>query len=422
MKKAIYCIFMSILILLCSCTAIGPSETAAPLSETAGTAQTEAQTTAPPETTAATTTTEYAPPLPTVISFIAAGDNLIHDNIYKEAGEIGNAANREGEYIFTPMYDPVAEMIKTADIAFINQETPLAGEEFGYSGYPQFNSPQSLGTNLEEIGFDIVNIANNHMLDRRAKGLTATMDFLDSTGLFQIGGYRNRADFDTPRIYEREGVKIALLSFTYGTNGINLDTGSELFIPQYSDGYSPDEELLREATEAAEAAADFTIVSMHWGWEGTYEINYEQKEAAQILCNAGADVIIGTHPHVIQNTEWIEDDNGNKTLVYYSLGNFISAQTPYYNMIGGLASFNIIKEDGKEAYAADPLYIPTMTYFDSDYRNSTVYTLEDFPEEMIKTHGRSSVRQMSKAQLVKTVTDNIDEEFLEDYYKKPETD
>jgi poly-gamma-glutamate synthesis protein (capsule biosynthesis protein) len=416
MKKLIYCIFIALSFLLSSCTAIGPEDdTAVP-----ETLQTQAATTAPPTetTTEATTTTVYTPPPPTVISFLAAGDNLIHDNIYKEAGEIANAANRSGEYIFTPMYEPVAELIEEADIAFINQETPLAGEDYGYSGYPQFNSPQSLGTDLESLGFDIVNIANNHMLDRRAKGLTGTMDFLDTTDLFQIGGYKDRADFDTPRIYECEGVKIALVSFTYGTNGINLDTGSDIFIPLYTDGYTVDEKLLREATEAAEAAADFTIVSMHWGWEGTYEINYEQKEAAQILCEAGADVIIGTHPHVIQNNEWLEAENGNKTLVYYSLGNFISAQTPYYNMIGGLASFNIIKEDGKEPYAADALYIPTMTYFDSDYRNSTVYTLEDFPEEMIKTHGRSSVREMSKEQLVRSVTDNIDGEFLSNYYKK----
>jgi poly-gamma-glutamate synthesis protein (capsule biosynthesis protein) len=414
MKKIIYCIFIAFSFLLSSCTAIGSAET----TEETFTLSASA-TTAPPETTTAqTTTTVYTPPPPTVISFLAAGDNLIHDNIYKEAGEIATAANRSGEYIFTPMYEPLADKILEADIAFINQETPLAGEDYGYSGYPQFNSPQSLGTDLESLGFDIVNIANNHMLDRRAKGLTGTMDFLDTTDLFQIGGYRDRADFDTPRVYECEGVKIALIGFTYGTNGINLDSNSDIFIPLYTDGYTVDEKLLREATEAAEAAADFTIVSMHWGWEGTYEINYEQKEAARILCEAGADVIIGTHPHVIQNNEWLEAENGNKTLVYYSLGNFISAQTPYYNMIGGLASFNIIKEDGKEAYAADALYIPTMTYFDSDFRSSTVYTLEDFPEELIKTHGRSSVREMSKEQLVRSVTDNIDEEFLSNYYKK----
>jgi poly-gamma-glutamate synthesis protein (capsule biosynthesis protein) len=314
------------------------------------------------------------------------------------------------------MYAPLRGMIAEADIAFINQETPLAGDSLRFSGYPMFNSPQALGQNLHDIGFDIFNIANNHMLDRHAEGLTGTMNFFRDNDIFQIGGYLDRADFDRPRIYEREGVKIAFLSFTYGTNGINLDSDSDIFIPLYTDGYDVDEELLVNAVKAAEEAADITIVSMHWGWEGTYTVNEDQKYTAQVLCDAGADVIIGTHPHVIQNAEWLTSETGGKTLVYYSLGNFISAQTPFYNMVGGLASFNIIKEDGKEAYAADPLYIPTMTYFDSNFRNTTVYTLEDFPEEMTATHGRSSVREKTKTDLIKSVKDNIDAEFLESYY------
>jgi poly-gamma-glutamate synthesis protein (capsule biosynthesis protein) len=423
MKNIVFCFILSFIFIISSCTAIGGGDAPAgggeitTVSASASTTEALAEASLASETLSRDLPAGAAPPpLPTVISFLAVGDNLIHDNIYKEAGEIAEAANRSGDYVFTPMYEPLRDTIENADIAFINQETPLAGEEFGYSGYPQFNAPQQLGTDLEEVGFDIVNIANNHMLDRRAKGLTATMDFLATTDMFQIGGYKNRADFDTPRIYEREGVKIAMLSFTYGTNGINLDSDSDIFIPQYSDGYTVDENLLRAATLRAEEAADFTIVSMHWGWEGTYEINDEQKKAAEILCAAGADVIIGTHPHVIQNTQWLTSENGNKTLVYYSLGNFISAQTPYYNMVGGMASFNIIK-DGDKVFATDPLFIPTMTYFDSNFRDSQVFSLEDFPEEMIKTHGRSSVREMTKAELVATVTDNIDPAFLEDYYK-----
>jgi poly-gamma-glutamate synthesis protein (capsule biosynthesis protein) len=423
MRKVLLCCILSVLIFICGCSPISSGETdihsdlfetAAESSDKTPEASGITATSSVPETTAETTV--YIKPAPVVISFLAAGDNLIHDNIYKEAGEIAAAMNKTGSYDFTPMYAPLADKIFEADIAFINQETPLAGESFGYSGYPQFNSPQMLGTDLQNVGFDVVNIANNHMLDRRAKGLIGTMDFLRDSKIFQIGGYLDRADFDRPRVYETEGVKIAFVSFTYGTNGINLDSDSDIFIPLYTDGINVDEELLTDTVKKAEAAADFTIVSMHWGWEGTYAINDEQRNAAKIMCDAGADVIIGTHPHVVQDTEWLTSENGNKTLVYYSLGNFISAQTPYYNMIGGLASFNIIKEDGKEAYAADALYIPTMTYFDSRFRNTTVYTLEDFPEDLIKTHGRSSVREMTKEQLVRSVTDNVNSDFLDDYY------
>ncbi|MDR0992554.1 MAG: CapA family protein [Ruminococcus sp.] len=418
MKKLVLCAVLSVLFIFCSCRSLqnpAPAENIETESETT-TAATTAETTAPVTTAPETTAPENTEPV--ILTFFAVGDNLIHDNIYKEASEIAVSKNEGREYDFTPFYEPIAFDIRNADIAFINQETPLAGKSYGYTGYPMFNSPQELGDDLQTLGFDVVNIANNHMLDRRAEGLLSTIDFLDGKDMLQIGGYENGYDYYKMRILEKDGIKIAFLSFTYGTNGIVLDKGSDIVIPQFSDGYTVDERMLKNAVALAESAGDVTIVSMHWGNENTFEISYEQKTAAKILNEAGADVIIGTHPHVIQTAEWLEAENGNRTLVYYSLGNVISAQTPLANMLGGIAEFRIIKNGSEPLYIGDEKLTPTMTYFNSNFRKTTVYKLEDFPEELVKTHGRSGVSSKSKEQIVQVIKDNIDCEFIADYYRE----
>jgi poly-gamma-glutamate synthesis protein (capsule biosynthesis protein) len=255
------------------------------------------------------------------------------------------------------------------------------------------------------------------MLDRRADGLLSTMSFLGGKDLLQIGGYENSEDYTKMRILERDGIKIVFLSFTYGTNGVVLDQGSDIFIPRFTDGYTIDERMLWNAVALAEAKGDLTIVSMHWGNENTFNISWEQEDAAKILNAAGADVIIGTHPHVVQTAEWLEAENGNRTLVYYSLGNVISAQTPLATMLGGMAEFRIVKNGAQPVYIADARLVPTITYFNTDFRETSVYKLEDFPEELVKTHGRPGVREKTKDEIVEIVKDNLNNEFLPEYYR-----
>jgi poly-gamma-glutamate synthesis protein (capsule biosynthesis protein) len=423
MKNAVFCGILLSLFLFCACHSLSsaedPKAESSVLSETASETTTVSETTTAPVTTAPETSSvpeTTAAGEPVVLTFTAVGDNLIHDNIYKEAGEIAAQKNEGREYDFTQFYEPISFDIINADIAFINQETLLAGKSYGYSGYPMFNSPQDLGLDLETLGFDVVNIANNHMLDRRADGLLSTMNFLGETDMLQIGGYKDTSDYCKMRVMEKDGIKIAFLSFTYGTNGVVLDRGSSIIIPRFTDGYTVDERMLKNAVALAEASGDVTIVSMHWGNENTFEVGWEQTTAAKILCDAGADAIIGTHPHVIQTAEWLESENGNRTLVYYSLGNVISAQTPLANMLGGMAQFRIIK-NGSDVYIADETLIPTMTYFNSNFRETTVYKLEDFPEELIKTHGRPGVSTKTKAEIVEVIKDNIDCEFLDEFYR-----
>ena len=324
------------------------------------------------------------------LSFIAAGDNVIHPCIYMDAERRAAAQVAAGEknirkYNFKPMYADVAEYIASFDLAFINQETLMAGEEFGYSGYPTFNSPRDLAYDLAEIGFDIVNIANNHMCDKGTAGLGATVDFWKGleaeVGVTMIGGYSDRDDFNTPRIIERDGVKIALIGYTEMTNGIRLSK-NEPFIPYTT------EDNISQQIAAAREAADIVIVSVHWGNENWNITTKEQKQLAKLFCDSGADVIIGHHPHVLQPIEWIESTNGKRSaLCIYSLGNFVSAMVSWENMVGGFFTFDIVKMSDGSCFIDSPAFVPTVFYYGPSYFNSHVYFLNDYTAEKAKTHG-----------------------------------
>ncbi len=315
------------------------------------------------------------------ISFLAAGDNVIHPCIYMDARNRATPETRA--YNFKPMYDDVADYIASFDLAFINQETLMCGGDVPLSGYPHFNSPQELGYDLLEIGFDIVGMANNHMCDKGASGLEATIDFWqseDMSGILMIGGYRNREDYDNIRIIEREGVKIAFLSYTYETNGLRLPLSSELVVP-----YINDDDIIRQC-KLAKDAADLVIASVHWGDENQTTPNAEQKRVAKLLADNGTDVILGHHPHVLQPIEWIETDRG-ETLCIYSLGNLLSAMQYWSNMVGGFFTFDIVAMSDGEIYIDSPEFIPTAFFYGPSYFNSHLYFLKDYPADVAKNHG-----------------------------------
>ncbi|MBQ8249645.1 MAG: CapA family protein [Clostridia bacterium] len=315
------------------------------------------------------------------ISFLAAGDNVIHPCIYMDAERRATAETRA--YDFKPMYADVIDYIASFDLAFINQETLMCGEGFELSGYPHFNSPQDLGRDLLDIGFDIVSIANNHMCDKGAKGLSATIDFWESeemSDILMIGGYRDREDYDNIRMIERDGVKIAFLAYTYDTNGLRLPVSSELVVP-----YINDNDIIRQC-ELAKNAADLVFVSIHWGEENISTPTAEQKRVAKLLADNGADVIIGHHPHVLQPIEWIETDHG-ETLCIYSLGNLLSAMQYWQNMVGGFLTFDIVAMSDGELTIESPEFIPTAFFYGPSYFNSHLYFLRDYPADVAKNHG-----------------------------------
>jgi len=343
------------------------------------------------------------------ITFLATGDNLIHPNIYTDAYYRGTAGK---EYDFLPMYENIADAVASVDYAFINQETVMAGEGYVNTGYPTFNSPQQLGLDLVEIGFDIIGMANNHMLDKGTAGLSSTMDFWDSCPVMTIGSYRDEADAQELRIIEEDGVKIAMLAYTYGTNGIVKPASSPLVVPYIDDA------LITSDIARAESEADFTMVSIHWGDENTQIPNSEQKRLAQLIADSGADIIIGHHSHTIQPIEIITASDGREVLCTYSLGNLVSGMARPVNQVGGLFTFRIVSDGNGGLCVDDPLFTPTVFYYGMDWYSTKLYYLDQYTEEIAATHGvQISGYTMTPDQAKAFVTGTIDAQYLPEYLR-----
>lgn len=343
------------------------------------------------------------------ISFLAAGDNVIHPNIYKDAERRAEKGS-EYKYNFLPVYEDIAPLVEGADIAFINQETLMGGEELGYSGYPRFNSPQDLGFQLKSLGFDVVNIANNHMCDKGETGLKNTIAFWKSLdGVTMIGGYENEEDFNTVRYIDCKGVRIALLSYTYGTNGLSLPSKSEMVVPYI------DKDVIKAQLEAAQSAGDLVFVSIHWGEENHFDTSAEQRELARFMAQNGADAIIGHHPHVVQAIEWLDGANG-KVLCVYSLGNLISGMANGYNMLGGLMTFDVVSDGTGRPHIENPLFIPTAFYYADSWYETKLYLLENYDASLSKTHGsRKHGKLTDREGMEQLLKKTIDRQFLPDW-------
>ena len=267
----------------------------------------------------------------TKASLVMVGDALLHSSVYKDAYV-------DGKYDFNSQLEFIKTIIQKYDLAFYNQETVLGGTELGLSDYPTFNSPQEFGDNMIDIGFNIVNLASNHTIDRGEKAIIKSCEYWDSKKdkVLSAGSYCSSDERDEIKIKEVNGIKYTMLSYTYGTNGIPVPSGKEYLVNLYSD------EQAKKDIEAVRDKVDLLLVSMHWGVEYQSTPTEEQKREANYLASLGVDVIIGTHPHVIQPITYIDD-----TLVIYSLGNFISAQDTdgdYNCMVELMSSIDIVKE------------------------------------------------------------------------------
>lgn len=267
------------------------------------------------------------------LTLIMAGDALLHAPVYNDA------KTQDGGYDFSPMLEILKPIIPHYDLAFYNQETILGGKELGLSTYPAFNSPQEFGDNMLALGFNLISLANNHTLDRGEKAVRSSLAYWRDKPALTAGSYESFQARNSPKILEKNGITYALLAYTYGTNGIPLPKGKEYLVNVYTKA------MLERDIKAIRSQVDFLIVSMHWGVEYEFEPSEEQKKYAKLLADLGVDLVIGTHPHVVQPAEYI----GN-TLVFYSLGNLISAQKGTNKRVGMLASVQIEKlKDGKVA-------------------------------------------------------------------------
>ncbi|MDR2143705.1 MAG: CapA family protein [Treponema sp.] len=327
----------------------------------------------------------------TVVTLLAAGDNLIHDIIYLAARTDGNS------YDFDPAYSRIKAIVEKADIAMVNQETALGGTALGLSGYPVFNSPQETGTALANAGFDVVNHASNHTMDRGEKAVTATMDFWDTFNenreekVTYLGIFRSGEDRETKKsIITKKGISFGFLSYTYGLNGFSLPAGKDWLVGLIDTG------VMAREIDALRPDCDILVVSMHWGDEFRHSANETQKELAAFMAEHKVDLVIGHHPHVTQGCEIIPRPDGKTLTCYYSLGDLLShTQTGSSpdTMLGAMAWITV-KKRGPAAESVVSVTgagaIPTVCHYGKERRPAfTVYPLWDYTEELAALHYKS---------------------------------
>lgn len=335
------------------------------------------------------------------VSLIAVGDNLIHNTL------IDSGKKEDGTYNYESLYKNFEKYISTPDIAIINQETMLGGSDFDYSGYPLFNSPWEVGEAAINAGFDIFTCATNHSMDIGSKGIEQELKFFEKhPEVVHVGTNASEEDYNKVAYYEKNSIKFAILNYTYGTNGISLPDDKQWIVNMM------DKEKIKKDVEEAKQNADVIIALPHWGTENSMTVSDYQKEYAQYFCSLGVDIIIGTHPHVLEPVEWITDEkSGNKTLVYYSIGNFISHQTNPNQLLGGMAEITVERKDGNIQITTAKLCPIVCHYYKEGKKfNFSVYKLSEYSSDLASEH---SIKGVSVDYFTKLAQKTISSEFLD---------
>ena len=260
---------------------------------------------------------------------IMVGDALIHASVYSDALKSNDSYN------FKPMLQYIKPIVPKYDLKYYNQETILGGKELGYSTYPQFNSPNEVGDAFLDAGFNLVSLANNHTMDKGEAGVLNSVNYWKSKkNVVYSGQWSSWEDRDQVHVYDINGISYAFFSYTVWTNGLETPIGKEYLNNVYSDE--------KAASDIAKVRdlVDVVIVAMHWGTEYSLDVSSMQENIANYLSSLGVNLIIGTHPHVVEPVEYIND---GKTFVIYSLGNFISAQVGMDRLTGLMMEVTIKK-------------------------------------------------------------------------------
>ena len=336
-------------------------------------------TTAPTEQPSETEPVVVEPEIePVTITLTAVGDMLMH------AGVSTPGKQADGTYVYDYLFANVKDKIESADIAIVNEEVMFGGDHLGNIGYPCFNVNSALGTGMVNAGFDVVLFATNHTRDQHISGIQNTLNFWkekhpDTTIL---GIHEDEASYNSITVKDVKGIKIAMLNYTYDLNGFKLGEGEQHYVDLMDEAHK---DKIKSDLERAEQMADIVIVFPHWGSEYVLEETESEQQWAQFFCENGADLIIATHPHVIQPVKWVESENGNKALVYYSLGNFVSLQNRNYTMLGGMAQVSITKDKtGTYVSAYDMDFL--VTHYNLNRSHVTTYFLDDYTDELAKQH------------------------------------
>ena len=347
-----------------------PEETAVP-EETEAPAPTPKATSTPKPTA-----TPKATPKTVSFTFTASGDDLIHSCLYEQAAARGKKSGKK--YDFSYCYKDVKKYFKSKDLNWINQET-LVNSGYTPSGYPTFSTPTQIVKDLRKLNFTVFNTSSNHSYDKLAGGLDSSMKFWDKMKKEKEGkdcyqvGIAKRSKPLPQLIRKVNGVKVGFLSYTYGTNGISINSNSK-----YRVVYLSEKARIKKQVKALRKKADVVIVSCHWGVENSHTISAEQKSLAKNLTAWGADLIIGTHPHVLQNCAWVKSGS-RKAFCAYSLGNFISGQVQTNQILGGTlgCTIKVNRATGK-VKIAKPKVKPNVTVYGSNRSNIHVKWLEDY--------------------------------------------
>ena len=321
-------------------------------------------------------------------SLIMVGDALIHKSVYRDANRL---ANYNG-YDFKPQIEYIKEITKNYDLAYYNQETILGGKELGLGDYPRFNSPYEVGDAMIDAGFNLVSLATNHTVDSGEQAVLNSRAYWNSKeNVVAIGSYSSYEEKEEleSKVYEINGITYGFLNYSYGTNGLPIPNNHKYLINlwPYTNEYESYKEVIKSDVDALRDKVDVLIVAMHWGVEYTHTPTDYEVDQAKYLASLGVDIIIGTHPHVIQPVTWID-----KTLVFYSLGNFISAQYQndgscynYKCMVGLMPSLTItktVKKDSTEIEISNIKNELIYTY----YSNWSNFKVIPFSNSNIKSH------------------------------------
>ena len=316
------------------------------------------------------------------IKLLMVGDNLINDKIY-------NTMKTNDTYDFKPIYTYIKEINKDYDLAYYNQETILGGSSIGVSSYPAFNSPYEVGDATIDAGFNLVSLATNHTLDRGEQAIINSRDYWNSKdNVLAVGSYSSNEEKDKIQILKKNNITYTMLNYTYGTNGIKVPNNKEYLVnvwpctgndPSTDTKYQEYKNTVKEDIEKVRDKVDLLIVAIHWGIEYKYTPNEYQKDMASYLASLGVNIIIGTHPHVIEPITYIDN-----TLVIYSLGNFVSAQDTvedYNTRVGLLSTVTINKDSNNNISLSD---LNNELIFTTDSSNS--YKVIPFSNPDIKTY------------------------------------
>ena len=301
------------------------------------------------------------------MSLVAVGDCLIHGAVYIDARTGADT------YDFSGMIELVGKEISNYDLRYYNQETIIGGKKLGVSHYPRFNSPEEIGDNMVDLGFNLVSLVNNHSLDKNEEGILNSNEYWKTKDVITAGTYSSWNERNDIKKKKKNGIKYAFLAYTTTTNGLSVPKGKEYLVNVYSD------DKAKEDIDKIKDKVDVIIVSMHWGEEYVFEPTENQKEIAQYLSSLGVNLIIGSHPHVIEPVGYVND-----TLVIYSLGNFLSGQRPMGidKMIGLMVGMDIVVKDKKVTFEnVDKSLL--YTYCTNNDTNYKVYPFKDLDDSIL---------------------------------------